>query len=127
MGRGGTGLSSCASAWSGAAATKKKDRQLIAAGSLPSIAPPPKCARLSDFPIRKINLWFIARRRFPPPWSIIGDAYQTPHPVIVPIRNLGRQRMSLSRFAVARRQLKYGRGRENGRAECVAVYLAQLG
>ena len=47
--------------------------------------------------------------------------------VIVPIRNLGRQRMSLSRFAVARRQLKYGRGRENGRAECVTVYLAQLG
>ena len=26
--------------------------------------------RLSDSPIRKINLWFIARRRFPPPWSV---------------------------------------------------------
>ena len=38
MGRGGTGLSSCASAWSGAAVTSKKDRHLIAAGNLPSTA-----------------------------------------------------------------------------------------
>src|SRR5215469_9766351 len=38
MGRGGTGLSSCASAWSGAAVTSKKDRHLITTGSLPSIA-----------------------------------------------------------------------------------------
>src|SRR5215469_14569753 len=38
MGRGGTGLSSCASAWSGAAVTSKKDRHLIAAGSLPGTA-----------------------------------------------------------------------------------------
>jgi len=38
MGRGGIGLSSWASAWSGAAVTSKKDRHLIAAGSLPTIA-----------------------------------------------------------------------------------------
>ena len=38
MGRGGIGLSSWAIAWSGAAVTSKKDRHLIAAGSLPTIA-----------------------------------------------------------------------------------------
>jgi hypothetical protein len=26
--------------------------------------------RLSDSPIRKLNLWFIIRRRFPPPWPV---------------------------------------------------------
>ena len=41
MGRGGTGLTSCASASSGAAIARKKDRHLIAASSLPSIAPSP--------------------------------------------------------------------------------------
>src|SRR5262245_4088392 len=38
MGRGGTGLASCASAWSGAAVISKKDRHFIAPGTLPSIA-----------------------------------------------------------------------------------------
>jgi hypothetical protein len=38
MGRGGTGLSSFASAWSGAAVNSKKNRHLIATASLPSIA-----------------------------------------------------------------------------------------
>ena len=41
MGRGGTGLSSCASTWSGAAVTSKKDRYFIA---LPSIVPSRKRA-----------------------------------------------------------------------------------
>ena len=45
MGRGGTGLSSCASAWSGAAVTSKKDRDLIAPGSLPSIVLSPQMRR----------------------------------------------------------------------------------
>src|ERR1700720_102524 len=45
MGRGGTGLSSCASAWSGAAVTSKKDRDLIAPCSLPSIVLFPQVRR----------------------------------------------------------------------------------
>jgi len=47
MGKGGTGLSFCASAWSGAAVTSKKDRDPIAAGSLPIIAPSPKRAQFA--------------------------------------------------------------------------------
>ena len=43
MGRGGTGLTSCASALSGAAVTSKKNKHLIAASSLPSIAAVPNC------------------------------------------------------------------------------------
>jgi hypothetical protein len=43
MGKGGTGLSSCA--WSGVAVTSKKDRHLIATGSLSSMVLSRKCAR----------------------------------------------------------------------------------
>ena len=49
MGRGGTGLSSFASACSGAAVVSKKDRHHIAAGSLSSIALSPKRAASSCF------------------------------------------------------------------------------
>ena len=45
MGKGGTGLSSCANAWSGVAVTSKKDRHLIATGSLSSMVLSRKCAR----------------------------------------------------------------------------------
>src|SRR5215467_5659878 len=38
MGRGGTGLSSCASAWNGVAVISKKDRHHVTAGSFPSMA-----------------------------------------------------------------------------------------
>ena len=60
MGRGGIGLSSGASAWSGAAVTSKKDRHLIAASSLPTIA-------------LSLNApWFARPRGYPKPWQSLG-------------------------------------------------------
>jgi hypothetical protein len=46
MGSGGIGLSSCASAWSGAAVTNKKDRHLIAPSSLSNIFLVPQMCRV---------------------------------------------------------------------------------
>ena len=55
MGRGGTGLSSSASAWRGAAVTRNKDKHIIAAGSLPSIALSPQVRRQFALPMRLIE------------------------------------------------------------------------
>src|SRR5215471_4584407 len=72
MGRGGTGLSSCASAWSGAAVTSKKDRDLIAAGSLPSIALSPNRvrSRFGKLEYAKLIFGLLPAAAFRRPWSI---------------------------------------------------------
>src|SRR5215471_10553869 len=79
MGRGGTGLSSCASAWSGAAVTSKKDRDLIAAGSLPSIALSPNRvrSRFGKLEYAKLIFGLLPAAAFRRPWSIedIGVAF----------------------------------------------------
>jgi hypothetical protein len=72
MGRGGTGLSSCASAWSGAAVISKKDRHHIAAGSLPSMVLSP-----SEQPVRapmRLTETTAALGRLSGRTAIVGEA-----------------------------------------------------
>src|SRR5215469_17237267 len=61
MGRDGTGLSSCASAWNGVAVISKKDRHHVTAGSFPSMA-------LYGSRFHKIN------RNHGRAWALVGRA-----------------------------------------------------